>query len=189
MIYIQTLDRRWSPGAKLLAGEPIAKINAFERYIADIFVEEVKKAIDTQKYSGKWAPLSTRYLKSKVRKGQSPHIWEATSQLKNSLKVYGKSPLVIGWDKRYVHKESRVPLYQIARKLEYGDLQVPPRPLFRYIFEYLSKNIRKFYNKFNKSYITPVQKRLIKHYGKKMNVKSQPMIFALYRLFKKLGGG
>lgn len=155
MIYIQTLDKNWSPGKFLISTESKAFQVGFELYIANLYVQEVKKAIDTQKYKGRWKPLSLPYILYKKRKGQSLHTWEATSQLKNSLKVYGNHhKIVVGWDKRLVHKNSRKPLWVIAREMELGSLTKPPRPLFRYVYKTMSKNIRFYLNKFKSIFNT-----------------------------------
>lgn len=155
MIYIQTLDRHWSPGEKMLASQSQSVRKAFERYIAYLFVDEVRLAINTQRYKSKWKPLSPQYLQYKIRRGLSPHMWESTTQLKNSVQVMGEgsSTITIGWDKRTLHKTSKIPLYKLARYMEYGTRRIPPRPLFRYLLEYISKNISRYWKKFVKTFL------------------------------------
>lgn len=155
MIYIPILDKSWSPGKNLLSNQNQQVRKSFEIYIAYMFVDEVKLAIDTQKYKRKWKPLSPKYLRYKIRKGLSPHIWEATTELKKSLKVTGTntSKITIGWDKRELHKGTKYPLYKIANHLEYGTRKMPPRPLFRYVFSYISKNISRYWKMFSKKFL------------------------------------
>lgn len=151
MIYIQTLDRYWDPGKKMLEGQTKVVKNSFHEYLAYEFVNEVKRAIDTQKYKKKWKPLSPQYLAYKRRKGLSPIIWQATKQLKSSLKVsQSKGVYTIGWDKRIRHNKSKIPLYRLAKYMEFGTIKMPPRPLFRFILDNMSKNISRYWKKFSK---------------------------------------
>lgn len=131
MIYIQVLDYKWSP----LGYDDIE----LEEIIAKNFIEDVKRSINTQKY--KFEPLSPRYLMYKKKNGLSLNTWEATSQLKNSLKYTIKGDTItIGWDKGLIHKKSKLKVYQVAMTLEYGNLNIPPRPLFRNVLREYSKD-------------------------------------------------
>lgn len=150
MIYIQTLDKAWSPGEKMLKSQNQQVRKQFETYIAHEFINEIKLSIKSQKYKSKWKPLSPRYLAYKKARGLSPIMWEATKQLKESLTITGTTTLTIGWDKRLLHKKSRYPLHKLAKRLEYGTMRIPPRPLFRYVYQYMSKNISRYWKKFTK---------------------------------------
>lgn len=132
MIYIQPLDYKWFPSS-------IDDL-AFEEELAKDFVKQVKLAIDTQKFN--FTPLSPKYLAYKRKRGLSLNVWEATSQLKNSLGYFIEGDTItIGWDKSLVHKNSSLKIYQVAILLEYGTMKIPPRPLFRNILkEYQNSN-------------------------------------------------
>ena len=205
MIYIQTINKEWSPGSKMLQNQTDQVRKAFELYIAYEFVEEVKNAITTQKYKGKWKPLSPQYLAYKRKKGLSPIIWEATKELKTTLKVMNKKDhIVIGWDKRLLHKsskkglfgykKSKVPIYKIAIALEYGTLKIPPRPLFRLVYMSMSKNIRRYWEKFAeiflestnskyKSIFKKNKRKAFTQYIHDMHIK----FISLLQIFKKGG--
>lgn len=122
MIYIQPLDYKWFPTD--------TNDLAFEEELAKDFVKQVKVAIETQKFN--FTPLSPKYLAYKRQRGLSLNIWEATSQLKNSLGYFIEGDTItIGWDKNLVHDNSNLKVYQIAILLEFGTVKIPPRPLFR----------------------------------------------------------
>lgn len=150
MIYISTINRYWDAGSKLLEGYPRQELSDFQAYIASEYVRLVKLAIDNQRYRSKWKELTPGYLEFKRAHGLSPNIWEATGQLKNSLKVskLGRYNYSVGFDKRLVHKGSKAKLYKIAQWMEYGTLRMPPRPLFRVVYIYMSSNISYFYDKY-----------------------------------------
>ena len=149
MIYIQVINKYWSPGRDIIKDEVIR--SQFEDYIANEFIEYIKQSIDIQRYKRGWSPLNKSYVQYKRDNNLSIKTWEATSQLKNSLKVFNRPNMIeIGYSKSVRHKMSGDKLYEIAKKLEYGSIKVPPRPLFRLSFLYMSKNIRLYYNRFCK---------------------------------------
>lgn len=142
IIYIQPLDRYWEPGKIFLKGEDKKTREEFSRFVADEYVNFVKRSIDLQRYRRDWPPLSDAYLKYKEKEGLSLKIWEATKETKNSLRVLDRrSYLEVGYDRRRRHKLTKEPLYEIARKMEYGDFRTKPRPLFRLAYIHFSKNI------------------------------------------------
>lgn len=146
MIYIEILKVKWEPGKVIMKGSPKKDIKRFESFVANQYVELVRKRVEQQKFSSKWAPLSPWYLQLKRDKGWSLKTWEATGQLMKDLKV--KSKNVVGFDNRKRHKESGEKLLDIARKNEYGNFKTPARPLFRLVYWYMSKNINIYYKKF-----------------------------------------
>ena len=150
MIYIAPIDRYWDPGSKLLSNASKQEISDFQKYIANEYVRLVKLSIDRQRYKAKWKDLTPGYLEFKRAHGLSLNIWEATGQLKSSLKVskLGRYNYSIGFDKRLVHKGSGAKLYKIARWMEYGTLRMPPRPLFRIVYIYMSANVSYFHDKY-----------------------------------------
>ena len=182
MIYIQILDYKWYP----LDYEDMH----LEEEIAKTFVKQVKHAIDTQKFN--FTPLSPQYLQYKRKRGLSLHMWEATSQLKNSLSYYRNGDTItIGWDVSLRHKESKLKVYQIASMLEYGTMTIPPRPLFRTVLRYYqSQNIDEYFRPTPKSGVfTPkvdkeppqVNKKVKESFIKKTTKK----IKDFFKMFKK----
>jgi hypothetical protein len=151
MIYIETINRYWDAGAKMLQGESRQTKKQFQLYLANEYVRLVKLSIDKQRYAHKWKELTPGYIEFKRRHGYSTNIWEATGQLKNSLKVFSKgSSLTIGFDKRISHKGSKAKVYKIAKWMEYGTPRMPPRPLFRVVYMYMSSNMNYFWEKYSR---------------------------------------
>lgn len=150
MIYIEPIRVKWEPGSLLLprVRDSLTKkeLLDFEDYVAKEYVRIVRSRVATQKFASKWKPLSKRYLQWKREQGLSLKTWEATGQLMKEL--YYKSNRVIGFDNRKRHKLSGEELLVVARTVEYGDLTVPPRPLFRPVYIYMRKHIQDFYNKY-----------------------------------------
>lgn len=149
MIKIQVLDNKILDTSRVVDSRATRRqVYEFELYLCDIFIKEVKRCIDTQ--SIKWEPLSRPYLLSKARRGLSTNIWEATSQLKNTLSVRKSTGMVltIGWKRSEHHKGSKIPIYKIARSLEYGTMKIPPRPLFRVVFSKIERNLSKYYEEY-----------------------------------------
>ena len=77
----------------------------------------------------------------------STNIWEATSELKNALKVKRANRITIGFDGRRHHSGSREKFVDIAKRVEFGSSaqRVPPRPLFREVFRFMDNNLSKYY--------------------------------------------
>lgn len=150
MIYIQVLDRYWAPGSIKLRdlGDDITQ--AFEEYMAQEFVRLFRSSIDDQRYKNRWRDLTPGYLQYKKAHGLSTNTWEATSQVKNDLKVLhrGRKVIVVGYDRRFNHIGTHTKVFQIAKWMEYGNLRIPPRPLFRYIYRYMSANVDFFWKRF-----------------------------------------
>ena len=155
MIYIQTLNnRQWNVGYEVFKSLGIKDkrlLSKFQEYIANEYVRAYVKAIDNQRFRMKWRPLTPAYLRYKSKHNLSTKIWEATGQIKKSLYVRKVgSRYCIGFDKRLNHKHSTIRLYRLAHVLEYGTLRIPPRPLFRYLYKYMSSHIHMYVDKFFK---------------------------------------
>ena len=149
MIYLEMLHVRWEPGKEVLSKYSVKEQLRFEEWIAEEFIAQVRKSIDNQRYKSRWAPLSIRYLQQKRDKGLSTKTWIATGEIYKSLK-FKKSSRTVGFDNRRKHRNSEETCLQIARKLEYGSLGIPPRPLFRPVYWYMRKNIQFFVRKYLK---------------------------------------
>lgn len=154
-LYIQTIDTKWKPASRLAKTTSSGDVDlesyldSFAKYMANIVKEEIVKAINSQRYASKWAPLSIPYVKGKKKKNLSPKVWEATSLLKDSIKAYRyRNSWVVGIPKDRRYPGTRVRVYQVAKFMEYGTTRMPPRPLFRPIYRYLQKNIRRYWEKF-----------------------------------------
>lgn len=141
MIYIEPIKVSWEPGLEIGVNS-----EQFEAFMAQTYVNIVKRRVDEQKYKSKWKPLSPKYLKYKEERGWSLKTWYATGELMSNLKV--KSKNVIGFDNRKRHKESGEKYLDICRKLEYGSVNVPARPLFRLVYWYMRKNVSYFYKRY-----------------------------------------
>lgn len=135
MIYIEVLNFAWDPsGGK-----------KFQRYLAERFVQRIRESIEFQEYAGQWRMLNPAYKKKKIETGLSPNMWEATGELKNAL--YVKWNNVIGWDGRRKHS-CGMKYKELARKLEYGDGNIPARPLFRLVLLDFRANLDKYYEEY-----------------------------------------
>lgn len=149
MIYIEVLNIRWEPGRFGFPDLSEMQRAKFENWLGEEFVRQIKVSVSLQRYRNQWAPLSVRYLVWKRENNLSLKTWEASGELISNLS-YNKRTKKIGFDKRYRHSGSGESYLSIARTLEYGNLQTPPRPLFREVYYYMSKNIKYFYLRYKK---------------------------------------
>jgi hypothetical protein len=135
----------------------------FLLYIATELVATIVNAIDNQRYSHKWKPLSAKYLSYKKAHHLSLKIWEATSHMKKSIRVFKQGKFVaMGFDNRTIYPKSLIKVNLVARFLEFGsrDNHRPPsRPLWRPLQIYVRKNIYRYY----KSYIKELQSRNLEY--------------------------
>lgn len=149
VLYINVIGMEWRPGYRLAQDDMREYLPEFSRYMAGVMSDELVKAIDSQRYSGRWAPLSIPYIANKKRRNLSPKIWEASGVLKDSIQAYKyRDQWVVGIPKHLTYPGTTLRIYQVAQYLEYGTSKMPPRPLFRPIVEYLSKNIRRYWDRF-----------------------------------------
>lgn len=130
----------------------------FQIYMAGQLLDELIRAIDTQRYksgSKAWKPLSLKYWTWKKRHNLSLNIWEATGHMKKSLKIFKKGNMIaVGFKQNDLYPKSFAKVNDIARYLEYGGKKnpnrPPERPLFRPIVEYMRKNVNRYYKKYQK---------------------------------------
>jgi hypothetical protein len=95
-------------------------------------------SVTNQSLAKSWAPLSKAYAAHKVRYGLSPGMWVATGRLINSLRLHTSSGPSFVSACVFCSSEQHhngVPMWMIAKYLEYGTRLIPPRPLFRPIAE------------------------------------------------------
>lgn len=149
-IYIRVSSTEWKPGSRLIKGTEYEDLlSEFSKYIANIYAKQIVDAINTQRYSGSWEPLSKEYLEFKRKNNLSTKTWEATELLKNSIGVWRlKDHYVVGVKRNVVYPGSNVPVYKVIRCLEFGTSKMPARPLFMPIKRSISGNIRNYWNRF-----------------------------------------
>lgn len=150
-IKIQVTQQDWRPASRMAKGskEKEKLLGQFAHYIADIYRDELVRAINTQRYAGKWEPLNKDYVAWKRSQGLSTKIWESTEMLKRSITVYrSNNKWVVGINPRIKYPGSNVSVYKVARWLEYGTSRMPARPLFRPVKQLITGRMRKYWNTF-----------------------------------------
>lgn len=152
-IRIQVDDyKHWAPGSRLArrgSTDYSSLLTAFSRFIADLYVEELVDAINSQRYKSQWEPLTESYLEYKKANGLSTNIWEATSLLKESITFYKSgNSYVVGVNRSLKYPGSNVPVYKVIRWMEYGTSRMPARPLFGPVKRRLEKNMRMLWEEF-----------------------------------------
>lgn len=122
----------------------------FSAYIAREIARLVSLAIDDQRFSSKWKPLSSSYVRYKKRKGLSTKTWKATGKLQASIGYDINDKVIqVGVDE-YGRYPNGLPILKVAVWMEFGTKKMPERPLFRPIINYVRSNISYFYNKYEK---------------------------------------
>lgn len=152
-IIISVTGYRYNPGIKSVMediGNDPDKVRDFVIYMAVSLANELKRAIDTQRYkSSKWPPLSVSYTSYKKRHRLKLRIWEATGYLKHHIHIFRQgSNLVVGFQEKDVYPRSRVRLNLIAKYIEYGTNKIPARPLFRPILLQVRKHIAQYFKRY-----------------------------------------
>lgn len=152
-IKIQVDDyKRWAPGSRLATrgGEDYRYLlTAFSRKIAEIYVEKLVDAINSQRYKSRWEPLTPEYLEYKRKNGLSTNIWEATSLAKDSITYYRSgNSYVVGVNRRLKYPDSNVLVYKVIRWMEFGTSRMPARPLFLPVKRDIERNMRKYWEEF-----------------------------------------
>lgn len=143
--------KHWAPGSRLSMQYPDTRklLTAFSYYVAEIYVQELVDAVNSQRYKGKWEPLTEDYLEYKRRNHLSTNIWEATSLLKESITVYrSNNSYVVGVDRNLKYPHSNVKVYKVIRWMEFGTSRMPARPLFAPVKRKLERNMRKIWETF-----------------------------------------
>ena len=152
-IIISVTGYKYNPGIKSVIKDiedDSDKVRDFIIYMAVTLANELKRAIDTQRYkSNKWPPLSISYTSYKKRHGLKLKIWEATGYLKHHIHVFRNgSNIVVGFQEKDVYHKSRVRLNLIAKYVEYGNNKIPARPLFRPILLQVRKHIAQYFQRY-----------------------------------------
>lgn len=146
---IPVIDVEWEPGIRLAKGDLQMYLPEFAKYMAVVMADELVRAVNSQRFRAKWEPLSIGYLKYKKKHHLSTKIWEATEVLKDNIKAYRyRDRWVVGIPKYIKYPGTNLRVYKVAQFIEFGTTRMPPRPLFRPIVDYLSKNIRRYWLRF-----------------------------------------
>lgn len=149
-IVIQTLDKEWRPGIYISEGENLERLlPKFARFMAFVMKRELKRAIDSQRYTRNWPPLSVSYYEYKKKKKLSLKTWEATGLLVDSIDYWRSgNKWVVGIPRKVRYPGTSLQVYRVAKWMEYGTQRMPARPLFRPLHIYLRKNVRPFWEAF-----------------------------------------
>lgn len=153
MIRLEVINAKWEPGKRAGNFSTRKEVLEFEDWMANEYIRLIKVSVEEQRQKDNWAPLSKPYLEYKRRHGLSLKTWEATGELIDNL-IYKTSTRTIGFDNRKVHSGSGSKYLLIARSVEYGQLGENPRPLFRPIYWYMSKNISYFLDKYSREVLS-----------------------------------
>jgi hypothetical protein len=108
----------------------------------------IVKAINDQRYSSRWKPLTHEYLEYKKKSGLSTKIWEASSKLKLSVGYDIESESVVVGVNDSTYYENGQSVLEVSRWMEYGTRRMPSRPLFRPVIRYVRSNISYFYKRY-----------------------------------------
>lgn len=162
---------RWQPGIQLFDFETVTFDNieykGWLSYIAQEYKAQLKEAIETQEFKQQWEPLTKKYKDWKKKAGLSTDIWIRSGQLYEAIKVkyfpatdsYGVG---IDANERFkeietikdsngeitghrVRQRGDTSVLFIARLMEYGTENMPPRALFRPVKKRIAKNISKYF--------------------------------------------
>ncbi len=119
----------------------------YAAFLAEHIVSRLRTVVRRQLYN--WSPLSKTWKAYKKEMGLSTKIWIASGQLIQSVKFWYSArdkAWIVGVHPRLLHKKykkggiystvkTKVKIIYIIRKLEYGNLRTPPRPLFTKVFD------------------------------------------------------
>jgi hypothetical protein len=151
-IHINTLNRYWTPGQRLLKANPELQ-QYFCQYMALEYQAALQRAILTQRFrNNKWLPLSPAYLQYKEKMGFAKGIWIRTGQLVDSIIVLQRGDhWMVGIDPTANYPGAAgIPVLTIAKFMEFGTTKMPARPLFRPIANYLNAHISRYFQMFIK---------------------------------------
>lgn len=149
-ILISVTGYHYTPGKRAFRDSMSDKqYKDFLIFLSANLVAEYVNAINNQRYSSKWKPLSLPYYTWKQKKHLSLKIWEATGHLKRQIKMFKKVNFIaVGFMQKDVYPHTSVKVNDIARILEFGsndDKHPPARPLWRLLLMYVRKNISRYY--------------------------------------------
>lgn len=116
----------------------------FVRFLAQVLADDVRAAVEEQRYAARYDPLTAAYVRRKFVAGWWLDFWRATGLMMRSVRAYW-SGRRLGYavdlgEERY--PGSGVRIRDIARYLEWGTSTCPARPLFRPALHELRGKIR-----------------------------------------------
>ncbi|WP_340691086.1 hypothetical protein [Hydrogenobacter thermophilus] len=132
------------------------QFRGFEKYVAERMAEKVREIIASQLYAGKqWKPLSKNYLRRKKKLGYDTRTLIASGKYFRSIGVYRSGDAYVVSTKPFqIHmgnpglSEGGMQMRLLAKWLEYGTSKMPPRPHFRPAFNYVKRNIRRYFHEY-----------------------------------------
>lgn len=133
----------------------LASVGDAERFVNFLFFEIKRRliaAVINQQLSRAWAPLSKAYKAHKVKYGLNPGMWVSTEKLINSLCLDISVGVEFVFARILCHPgqlHNGVPMWMIAKYLEYGTRKIPPRPLFRPIAESIHRDMPQLLSAYN----------------------------------------
>ena len=117
----------------------------FVEYMAEKMRDEIKKAIEFQRYRVKWRPLSIPYMKYKRLHHLSLKTWKATGMLLRAIAYKRHNDhYIIGINPNLRYRNG-IRILDVAKYIEYGTRKMPARPLFRPIIFEMRKNIKQYW--------------------------------------------
>lgn len=161
-ILIQPINKKWRPAKRIIQNELGSSLSEYQyedtfddfwEWMAKEYKKAIVKAIDNQRYDYNWPPLSIGYYRYKKRKELSLKIWEATGYLKDHIEVRKKRGyLMVGFRYFSIYPDSNVSPILVSRVLEYGNDKCPARPLWRPLYRYMGKHVRRYWEDFYENY-------------------------------------
>jgi hypothetical protein len=136
--------------------------------IAEQIAEEAKDIIESQRY--RWKPLSAEYLARKIEMGYDERIYIRTSEFLEKIDFGIKDGKVwVGFPEDAMHTgemaradepdKKPIPLWLLARFLEYGTKTIPPRQLWRPLISKYIRNKKKFAKQYREQLKKAVERR------------------------------
>ena len=122
----------------------------FVGYMCELMRDNIKKAIELQRYRAKWRPLSIPYMKYKRLHHLSLKTWKSTGLLYRSIAYKKHNDHYIIGINPYARYRNGIKVLDVARYLEYGTRKSPARPLFRPVIFEMRKNLKKYWITFLK---------------------------------------
>lgn len=121
---------------------PEGYVKDYARFLAIKMVKRLKVVVKRKLYN--WSPLSKTWKLYKKQMGLSPKTWYASGELLGSIRFWYSqkdNSYYVGVNPRKLHKEykfggtyktkrTKTKIIDIIRRLEYGSLNTPARPLF-----------------------------------------------------------
>lgn len=147
----------WKPGKYIFNKEKYTsdEFFIFVIYITLLYREFIVTVVKKRKWEKFWIPLNPKYLKWKKSHGRFENMWMNTGTLIDSISISWDEKLQkikVGIDGRLTYKVKgrRIPILLVCKWMEYGTCKMPARPLWRKARQYISKNIRRYYQDFEK---------------------------------------